>query len=175
MTTNPSDAQEPGVPPTPPPSGGAYPPPPGAGQVPPAGGYQQPGGYQQGAYQQGGYQQPGYGAPAGAPLSDSDQRMWATLAHIGGLLVSFVAPLVVWLVFKGRGQFVEDQAKEALNFQITLVIVGIAISIITALTLGLGAILYLVFIVALVFMILAAVAANRGQYYRYPANIRIIK
>ena len=102
--------------------------------------------------------------------------MWATISHILPIVgLSFIVPLVVWLVFKGRGAFLEDQAKESLNFQITLVIAGIAISIISVVTVGLGALLSLVFIPALIFMILAAVAANRGELYRYPLNIRIIK
>ena len=104
-TTPPEEPQGSGVPPTPPPS---YQAPTGGYQAPPPG-YQAP--------------PPAYGtAPTGAPLSDSDQRMWATIAHIGPVIASFVAPLVISLVFKGRGQFVEEQAKEALNFQITVAI-----------------------------------------------------
>lgn len=152
-----------------PPPGGGYGTPPAGGYAPPPGGYGPPPGAPQAPYAGGGYAtQP--------PLSDSDQRMWATIGHILPIVgLSFVVPLVIWLVFKGRGQFLEDQAKESLNFQITLVIAGIAISIISVLTLGIGALLYLVFIVAFVFMILAAVATNRGELYRYPVNIRIIK
>jgi uncharacterized protein len=188
MSTNPSDEQygTGGTPPPPPPGTpppgdpgapppGAYPPPPG-GYAPPQGGYAPPpGGY---APPPGGPQAPyaGGGYATQPPLSDSDQRMWATLGHILPIIgLSFVVPLVIWLVFKGRGPFLEDHAKEALNFQITLVIAAIGISIITAVTLGLGAILYVAFIVAVVFMILAAMAANRGEIYRYPVNIRIIK
>ena len=157
-TTPPEEPQGSGVPPTPPPS---YQAPTGGYQAPPPG-YQAP--------------PPAYGtAPTGAPLSDSDQRMWASIAHIGPVIASFVAPLVIWLVFKGRGQFVEEQAKEALNFQITVAIAAVAISIITAITLGIGGILYLAFIVALVFMIMGAIAANKGEAYRYPLNWRIIK
>ena len=141
----------------------SQPPQPPAGGQPPEHGQQPPPGY--GA--------PGYGTQP--PLSDSDQRMWALIAHLGPLLVGFIAPLVVWLVFKERGRFVEEQAKESLNFQITITILGIAIGIISVITLGLGSFLYLVFIVALVFMIMAAIAVNKGEAYRYPVNIRMIK
>jgi uncharacterized Tic20 family protein len=109
------------------------------------------------------------------PLSPSDERMWAVLAQLGPFVVSFVAPLVVWLALKERSRFVEQEAKEALNFQITIVIAGIAASIITAITLGIGAIVYVVFVAAIVFMILAAVANGKGAPYRYPVNIRFIK
>jgi uncharacterized protein len=179
MTTNPSDAPQ-GTPnpensPTPPP------PPPGGYQ---GGGHGQPGG--QAGYGQPGYDRPAPGQPsttaygnagsAQPPLSDSDQRLWATLAHILPIIgLSFLAPLVIWLVFKDRGRFVDEQAKEALNFQITLAIAAIGISIIGTITFGIGFILYLAFIVALVWMIMAAVAVNRGDAYRYPVNVRLVK
>ncbi|MBO0608069.1 DUF4870 domain-containing protein [Myceligenerans salitolerans] len=122
-------------------------------------------------------QPPYQGAPgyAPVPLRPDEERTWATLAHIGGIILSFIAPLVVWLVFKDRSRFVEAEAKEALNFQITLIIAGIAISVITAITFGFGVILYLAFIAALVFMIMAAVESSKGRPYRYPVNIRMIK
>ena len=157
-TTPPEEPQGSGVPPTPPPR---HPGPPRGHHGPPPRYHAPPAAHAP--------------APTGAPLSDSDQRMWATIAHIGPVIASFVAPLVIWLVFKGRGQFVEEQAKEALNFQITVAIAAVAISIITAITLGIGGILYLAFIVALVFMIMGAIAANKGEAYRYPLNWRIIK
>ncbi|RPF20595.1 DUF4870 domain-containing protein [Myceligenerans xiligouense] len=154
---------------------GAQPP---AGQ-PHAGAPQQPYGAQPGQQPHGAPQpgQPYQGTPgyAPVPLRPDEERTWAVLAHIGGIVLSFIAPLVVWLVFKDRSRFVDAEAKEALNFQLTLVIAGVAISIITAVTLGIGGILYLAFIVALVFMIMAAVEASKGRPYRYPVNIRMIK
>ncbi|MBE1877775.1 DUF4870 domain-containing protein [Myceligenerans pegani] len=122
-------------------------------------------------------QQPYQGAPgyAPAPLRPDEERTWAVLAHLGGIILSVFAPLIVWLVFKERSRYVDAEAKEALNFQITLVIAGIAIAIITTITFGIGAILYLAFIAALVFMIMAAVETSKGRPYRYPVNIRIIK
>lgn len=160
MSTNPSDEQQP------PSSGGTPPPPPAGGSTPPPGGYAPPPGAPQAPYAGGGYAtQP--------PLSDSDQRMWATLAHVGGIFLGFIAPLVVWLIFKGRGAFVDDQAKEALNWQITVAIgylVGSVLSFI-----GIGFLLWaVVWIAALVLGILAAVAANKGEAYRYPFAIRLI-
>ncbi|MFS0699225.1 DUF4870 domain-containing protein [Cellulomonas sp. 179-A 4D5 NHS] len=164
MTTNPENPQQPS---------GAVPPPPAAGYgqpgavpPPPAAGYGAP---------QGGYPPAGYGAPgAGAPLSDSDQRTWAIVAHVGAILFSFVAPLVVWLVFKGRGALVEDQAKEALNWSITVIIVYVVGIVLSAVLIGIP-ILFVAGIAALVFGILAAVAASSGQYYRYPVTLRLIK
>src|ERR1035437_4434368 len=113
-----------------------------------------------------GYVAPQYAAAAPAPLSDSDQRLWATLAHIGPIIIGFVAPLVIWLIYRERGQYVEDQSKEALNFQITVVIASVVVFILSIVTLGFGALLYIPLgIGALVLMMIAArvpIAANKG-------------
>ena len=123
-----------------------------------------------------GYTAPQYAAAPPAPLSDSDQRLWATLAHIGPIIIGFVAPLVIWLVYRERGQYVEDQSKEALNFQITVVIASVVVFILSIVTLGFGALLYIPLgIGALVLMIMAAIAANKGQAYRYPVTLRLVK
>lgn len=121
---------------------------------------------------------PGYGPGVPyqpLPLNPSDERMWSVFAQLGPLLLSFIPPLVIWLALKDRSRFVEQEAKESLNFQITMVIAQIAAAIITAITFGIGGIVYLAFIAALVFMILAAVANGKGEPYRYPVNIRFVK
>ena len=164
MTTTPPD--EPDATPDPqtpaPDPAATYPPPPAAAYpLPPAGAYPPP---QAGPY-----------PPSGAPMSDSDQRTWAILAHIGPILLALLAPLIIWLVFRGRGQFLEDHAKEALNFQITLAIASVVVFVLTVVSGGLLGILYLAFLAALVFMIMAAVAASKNEPYRYPVNIRFVK
>jgi uncharacterized Tic20 family protein len=161
-----------GYPPPPPAPNGAYPPPAGAYLPPgPADGYPPPG-YGQGPTP-GGYP-PAYGP--GAPLTPSDQRLWSVLGHLGPLVVWFLAPLVIWLVFRGRGAFLEDHAKESLNFQITVAIAGLALGVVSVVTLGIGALLYFPFgVVVLVFMIIAAVKASQGEAYRYPLTLRLVK
>jgi uncharacterized Tic20 family protein len=116
------------------------------------------------------------GAYATGPLmNDSDQRMWATLCHLSPFLFSFVGPLVIFLVMKDRGHFIRSQALEALNFQITLAIASVVLLIIGVLTFGIGFIaLFAVAVAALVFMIMAAIAANRGEEYRYPFTLRLV-
>ncbi len=117
-------------------------------------------------------QPPHYGP---VPLRPDEERTWAILAHLGGIVLGFIAPLVVWLVFKGRGPYLENQAKEALNFQITLAIAYVVSIVIAMVTLGLGSpLVAVVSIAGFVFMILAAVAANRYQWYRYPVCIRLV-
>ncbi|MBW0253708.1 DUF4870 domain-containing protein [Cellulomonas sp. PS-H5] len=145
-------------------------------QQPPAGGQQQPpfGGQPQQPY--GGQPQQPYGAQPQQPLRPDEEKTWSLLAHLGGIILGFIAPLVVWLVFKGRGPFLDDQAKEALNFQITVVIASVAATILGVVTLGILSFLpFVVWAVNIVFAILAAVAVNKGQWYRYPVTLRLVK
>jgi len=152
---------------------GAVPPPP-AGAVPPPAYNAPPPGYQA--------PPPGYAAApppayaAAAPMSDSDQRMWAMLSHLGGIVLGFIAPLVVWLMYKEKSRFVEEQSKESLNFQITMIIAWVVCGILTLVTFGLLFFLYFIpGILTLVFCIIAGIAANKGEAYRYPFAIRLVK
>jgi uncharacterized Tic20 family protein len=153
-----------------------------SGQQPPPP-YGQPG--QSGAYGQPG--QPGQPGPYGQypqvgpaqgysqELSPADQRMWAMLAHLGGIILGFVAPLIVYLVQKDRGIFVREQSREALNFQLTLLIAYVIASVIGVITFGIGFILYLPLVVLNILLpILAGVAANKGENYRYPLTVRMV-
>lgn len=150
-------AQQPGA--YPPPAEGTYPPPAAGAYPPPAPGYAQPIAY----------------GPTGQPLMQpSEQRTWAMFAHLGGILVSWLCPLIIYLVCKGRGAFVEDQAKEALNFQITYFIAIVASAILIFAIVGI-VLLPIVFILAMVFGIMGSVKAYHGEPYRYPLNIRFIK
>ncbi len=110
---------------------------------------------------------------AGAPLSDDETRQWASFAHLGGIL-GFLPSLIIWLVYRERSRYLDDQGKEALNFQITLAIaylVGIVTSVI-----GIGFLILLAaWVCSIVFAILAAVACSRQEWYRYPVSIRFIR
>lgn len=115
---------------------------------------------------------PGSGNPAPA-TGGTDDRTMATLAHAGQLLGGFVVPLVIYLVKKDESVFVEDQAKEALNFSITVTLAAIASVLLMIVLIGFLLIL-VVMVGAVVFPILGAVASNRGEYYRYPICIRLV-
>jgi uncharacterized protein len=127
-------------------------------------------------------QQPAQSVPAGPPLSEMEDRQWASFAHLGGIL-SFLPALIIWLVFKDRGRFTDEEGKEALNFQITLIIAYVVIwvltAIITVVTFGFGAVVgllaWLVWIAGVVFSILGFMKAKDGQHYRYPFALRLIK
>ena len=90
-----------------------------------------------------------------------------------GLLV-VLAPLVIWLLYRHRSWFVDDQAKEALNFQITLMI-AYAVGVVTIVVLVGFFILVVAWVLSIVFGIQAAVAASRGELYRYPIALRLIR
>ena len=172
MTTTPEeplnvtpDAAGPAVPPPPAPEA-AVPPPPAYGA--PTGAVPPP------APAYGSAPPPAYAAGPVQPLSDSDSRMWAMLAHIGGALLSWIVPLVVWLVMKDRSRFVEEQSKEALNFQITLFIAHVIAGFLWVIIIGM-VLTPLIAIAGLVFGIIGGLAANKGEAYRYPFALRLIK
>ena len=149
---------------------------PAYGQSPTQGSYgQQP----QQPYGQQGYGQPGPGAPQGygtaGAVSPQDERMWSMLAHIGTILIGVLAPLITYLMYKDRSQFVKQQSAESLNFQITMLIAYVVSWIITGITFGLLFFLpLLVWVANLIFVIMAGVAANKGENYRYPFSIRMV-
>ncbi|HET7126331.1 MAG TPA: DUF4870 domain-containing protein [Lysobacter sp.] len=129
--------------------------------------------------------------PAPTATPSKDERQWAMFAHLsallGGLVTSavggwgfFLGPLVIWLMKKETMPFVDDQAKEALNFNITVSAIFLILLILTFLSLGIGAlvtvpVMLIVGIAALVFIVIAAIKSNEGVAYRYPFAIRLIK
>jgi uncharacterized Tic20 family protein len=110
------------------------------------------------------------------PLSPSDERLWATLVHVGGILFYFVPSLVAYLLLKDRGPFIRAHSLAALNFQLSIVIYTIAAAIVSAILFFLLGIPSLaVIVVNTIFSIIAAVAANKGETYKYPLTIEFIK
>ncbi len=110
------------------------------------------------------------------PVTESDEKTWAMIAHFGQIVVGFIAPLVAWLIYKDRSAYLDSQGKEALNFSILFVIIYVVLNILGVITLGLGYFLLpVVWIVQIVFNIMGGMAASRHEDYRYPFNWRIIK
>ena len=102
-----------------------------------------------------------------------DEKTMALLAHLGGIFFGFIPSLVIWLIKKDESAFVAEQAKEALNFQIT-VMIGFVISfILIFIVIGIFLIWGLL-IANLVLCIVAGVKANSGESYRYPLALRLI-
>ncbi|HEX7815647.1 DUF4870 domain-containing protein [Dyella sp.] len=121
----------------------------------------------------------------------SQERQWALFAHLSalaGCIITgpwagwgcFLGPLIIWLIKKDTMPFVDDQGKEALNFNITMAILCVALVIITVITFGLGIFVtapigFIAGIAWLVLTIVAAIKANEGVRYRYPFTLRLIK
>jgi uncharacterized Tic20 family protein len=91
------------------------------------------------------------------------------------LSLGFVPPLVLWLVFRGRGPFLEHHAKESLNFQLASLLALVVSGVLVVVTFGLASpVLFGLLVVWVVLGVLAAVAASRWEWYRYPLTIRFI-
>lgn len=136
-------------------------------------------------------QPPPPGPPA--PLRPEEERTFATLVHLSGLLwllgfPGIVGVLLVWLLKRDQSAFVDFHGKEALNFQISLIIYGIVLTGLALVGFVLmfilvGFFLFVPAVVAsvgllilqVVTAVLGAVEANRGGYYRYPLTIRFIR
>jgi len=119
--------------------------------------------------------------PQPSPEVSKDARMWAMFCHLAGLCAfivpavgNIVGPLIIWQIKKDEYPFVDEQGKEALNFQISMTIYGLISAALTFVCVGFF-LLAAVAVVDLVFLLIAAVKANNGQAYRYPLSIRFIK
>lgn len=122
--------------------------------------------------------------PSAAPSSNADsnkeERNWAMgchLASFAGFLIPFgniIGPLVVWLVKKEEFPMVADHGKEALNFQITVALIGILFAILIIVFISI-LLLPALAIYWIVFTIIATMKANEGESYRYPFTLRLIK
>lgn len=119
-----------------------------------------------------------------APVGD--ERTWALLGHLSAFSAFIVAglgcvlgPLIIWLIKRDTLPFAGDQAREALNFNITVLLAALGLWILTIITLGIGLLLTIplglaLFVYWIVFTIIAAVNANNGVRYRYPMTLRLV-
>jgi uncharacterized Tic20 family protein len=106
---------------------------------------------------------------------------WATFCHLGGLSLfigipfgNMIVPLVIWLIKKNELPFVDEQGKESLNFQISMTIYGIIAGLLCYVFIGF-VLLPILLVANIVLVIIATVKTSRGEGYRYPLTIRIIK
>ena len=106
-------------------------------------------------------------------LSPNDEKLWATLVHIGGIFFSFLPALIGYLILKDKGPFVRAHTATALNFQITMAIAYVVGYILIFIVVGIF-VLIAVWVVNIIFSIMAAVKANQGQPYSYPLAIKFV-
>ncbi len=108
-----------------------------------------------------------------------EERSTAMLCHLTGLLggfippVNIIAPLIIWLLKKDQSPFVNDQGKEALNFQISVTIYMVISFILLFVLIGI-ALMAVVGLYWLIFGIIATIKANEGVPYRYPFILRLV-
>ncbi|MGB5873326.1 MAG: DUF4870 domain-containing protein [Bacteroidota bacterium] len=119
-------------------------------------------------------------SPTQTPVNKRDENMWAMFCHLStfaGLLVpmvgNIVGPLVIWSVKKDEFPLVNDQGKEALNFQISMTIYYIGAIVLTIVVIGVPILIGL-FLFDIIITIVAMVKAGEGVAYRYPLCIRFI-
>ena len=107
-------------------------------------------------------------------MSPADEKLWATLVHVGGIFFYFLPALIAYLVLRDRGPFIRGHSATALNFQLTMLIGYFAGIVLSVVFIGFF-ILIAVYVLLIVFSILAAVAANRGEAYTYPLSITFVR
>ena len=114
--------------------------------------------------------------------ASKDAKMWGMFCHLAALagylgipFGNVLGPLIIWLIKKDDFEFVNDQGKESLNFQISISIYSLAAGLLMCLG-GIGILLLIPLgIFGLVMVIIASIAANKGETYRYPLCIRLVK
>jgi len=115
-------------------------------------------------------------------IDNPDERTWGMLCHLSALagyiipipFMNIIAPLIVYNVKRQEFDFVEDQGKESLNFQITMTLAMIVAGILALLLIGF-LLIGLIALFSLIFTIIGAVKASQGEFYRYPFSYQFIK
>jgi uncharacterized protein len=124
-------------------------------------------------------------APSVPVTLSNDERTWALIGHLSAFsafvtgIGCILGPLIVWLIKRDTLPFAGEQAKEALNFNITVALAFVALWGLTFITFGIGIVLtgplMLVLGIAwIVLVIIAAIKANEGVAYRYPMTLRLV-
>lgn len=119
--------------------------------------------------------------------TSKDDRTWGMICHLAGPIglvvtggtIGWLAPLIIWLIKKDESAFIADQAKEALNFQITIFLAVVAAVLLTAITCGVGVIILIpvaigTLLAEFIFGIIGGMRANEGTRYRYPLTLRLL-
>jgi uncharacterized Tic20 family protein len=119
--------------------------------------------------------------PPPTPSISSDVRTWNVLCHATALAGFFVpwaghilGPLIVWLAKRSDSPEIDENGKESLNFQISMLIYNVIAGVLCLVLIGF-IILAILHILNLVLVIVASIQASEGKFYRYPLAIRLIK
>lgn len=111
--------------------------------------------------------------------TNKDENLWGMLCHLSalaGFVIPFgniIAPLIIWIMKKDEFPLVNDQGKEALNFQLSVTIYFIVGVVLVFVAIGI-LILPLIALFSLIMIIIASIKAYDGEKYRYPLTIRLV-
>ncbi len=109
------------------------------------------------------------------PEPKGTEKIWALLSHLSGFIgVPIILPLIVYLAMRGESSYVSDNAREALNFHLSVFLYGIVCAILIVAFIG-APLLWLLGLASLVLAIIAAIKAADGGCYRYPLTLRLVK
>jgi uncharacterized Tic20 family protein len=103
----------------------------------------------------------------------NDDKNIATITHLGGTVFSFIPALIVWILKKDDSEYIGNQAKEALNFQITVLVAQFIAGILALILIGF-LFMFIIWIFNIVLCIIAATSTSKGENYRYPFALRLI-
>ncbi len=106
-------------------------------------------------------------------VPSNDDKNIATITHLGGTVFSFIPGLLVWVLKKDDSAYIADQSKEALNFQITVLIAQFIAGILAIILIGF-LFMGIIWLLNVVFCIIAAISSSKGETYRYPFCLRLI-
>lgn len=115
----------------------------------------------------------GFNVPPSSSSPSTEECTWALASHLSGIVFGVIGPLVIWLIQKDKMPFVDDQGKEALNFQLTVLIASVVSIALACVFIGF-VLMFVVVIANIILSIMAAISANRGESYRYPFTLRLI-
>ena len=109
-----------------------------------------------------------------AKTVSAEERQWGLIVHLSSIFLGFLGPLIIWQMKKATMPFLDDQGKEALNFQITVLLLVIVSCVLFIVFIGMF-LLPIVLLGNLILSVIAGIKANNGEYYRYPLTLRLIK
>ncbi len=106
-------------------------------------------------------------------IPNNDDKNIATITHLGGTLFSFIPALIVWVLKKDDNEYIAAQAREALNFQITVLLAQFVAGVLLWLLIGI-LLLPIIWLANIVFCVIAAISTSKGEAYRYPLTLRLV-
>lgn len=112
-------------------------------------------------------------AGSGNSAPSNDEKNIATITHLSGTVFYFIPALLVWILKKDDSEYIATQAKEALNFQITILLAQFMALILAWILIGF-VFMFIIWLFNIVLCIIAAISTSKGETYRYPFTLRLI-